>query len=297
MTACEKAAEQRWRRLAAKYGLRLMKSRRRDPDAADAGYQLVDAQSGLPVYANWALGCGFGLDLDDVGSWLSEAPTVAASAPAEPVAVLTRQNSNRPVDDALVAVGSFAGVCVTSGLIVIADRAVHAQAVQCGRDNRVVALRAASDHRDRGAKAAVLGIKNGVALLGNAPWLDADSREALNRLHQERRAVDVAVVNRGEVTLQVPTPSGAWWRLPAVACRRRALAIEATPVSGCEEVVEVIDGAPAFTMQEQLVGFIRVVHLPPPGQPFVIVLRPCLERGGYLGPWRIGGRRRPGAGA
>lgn len=51
-----------------------MKSRRRDPHALDSGYQLVDEQSGFPVFANWALGCGFGLDLDNIEEWLNAPP-------------------------------------------------------------------------------------------------------------------------------------------------------------------------------------------------------------------------------
>ena len=59
--------------MAAKQGLRLEKSRRRDPDAWDyATYQRRDAERNLLVYANWAMQRPYGLDLDDIEAWLSE---------------------------------------------------------------------------------------------------------------------------------------------------------------------------------------------------------------------------------
>jgi hypothetical protein len=214
-------------------------------------------------------------------------PNIPKSTTVRPAPV-TATTNNRwgAIERTLVAIGNPVdgiGVVLVNGMLVCS--ADVAQTATTGGDSSrlTVPVAAEGDHRWRGAKAAALGVRNSIALLGSAPWIDADSREALNRLLQERRAVGVAVVERGEITLQVPTPGGAWWRLPAVARRRQALGIMATPVPGCEEVVEVIDGAPAFTMQEQLVGFIRVVHLPPPSQPFVIVLRPRMVRGSRLG--------------
>ena len=64
MTA-EKVKENRLRRAAERQGLRLMKSRRRDPRALDFGtYMLVDATTDA-VTASGREG-GYGLTLDDV---------------------------------------------------------------------------------------------------------------------------------------------------------------------------------------------------------------------------------------
>lgn len=197
----------------------------------------------------------------------------------EPIIQLAGQNWSRTVDDALVTVRSFQGVCLASRLIAVADRAVCAHAVALNRETQVVALRAASDCRDRGAKAAVLATRNGIALLGDAPWLDADAREALRRVLEERLAVSVDVMGRSEITVRVPTPGGAWWRLPARVRSRRALAIEVTPVPEGEEILDLINGAPAFTEYDQLAGFVRVVRLPPPYQPGVMIERPATGAG------------------
>lgn len=66
----KKIRENRLRNKADRQGLRLIKSRRRDPDAIDyGGYMLVDIETGGAV-----LGAGsfsFQADLDDVEEYLS----------------------------------------------------------------------------------------------------------------------------------------------------------------------------------------------------------------------------------
>jgi hypothetical protein len=52
--ASEKVREDRLRRVANRRGLRLLKSRRRDPQAVDHGrYILVDATTNVVVYGVW----------------------------------------------------------------------------------------------------------------------------------------------------------------------------------------------------------------------------------------------------
>lgn len=71
MNPSEKIRENRIRRTIARRGYALNKSRRRDPKAWDFGsYQITDPQGGGLVFANWAVGHGFGLSLDDVEEWL-----------------------------------------------------------------------------------------------------------------------------------------------------------------------------------------------------------------------------------
>jgi hypothetical protein len=72
MTEVEyKVAENRARRMAERQGLRLAKSRRRDPRSVDYGsYMLVDAAtSGVVAYG---LQSGYGLSLTDVFEILTE---------------------------------------------------------------------------------------------------------------------------------------------------------------------------------------------------------------------------------
>jgi hypothetical protein len=72
MTEVEyKVAENRARRMAERQGLRLAKSRRRDPRSVDYGsYMLVDAAtSGVIAYG---LRNGYGLSLTDVFEILTE---------------------------------------------------------------------------------------------------------------------------------------------------------------------------------------------------------------------------------
>ena len=67
----EEAREDRLRRSAVRQGLRLEKSRRRDPRAFDYGtYQLVDLYLNTLVAGNWNY--GYGLTLDQVEAELTE---------------------------------------------------------------------------------------------------------------------------------------------------------------------------------------------------------------------------------
>ena len=62
----ERVLENRVRRMAQRQGLRLIKSRRRDPQALDFGsYVLVDIESNSLVF-----GDQFGATLDEVAEWL-----------------------------------------------------------------------------------------------------------------------------------------------------------------------------------------------------------------------------------
>lgn len=68
----DKTRETRLRRLAARRGLRLQKSPRRDPRAWDFGtYQLVDDREGWVVLANQQIGQRYGMTLDDIEEWLN----------------------------------------------------------------------------------------------------------------------------------------------------------------------------------------------------------------------------------
>ncbi len=71
MTSTEhKVLENRLRKAAERQGLRLEKSRTRDPHAIDYGtYQLVDARRNI-VKRDWDMDRGFGLDLRSVGRYL-----------------------------------------------------------------------------------------------------------------------------------------------------------------------------------------------------------------------------------
>lgn len=63
----DKVRENRVRRMAARQGLRLVKSRRRDPNAVDFGqYWLTDPDTGGLVF-----GDQWGAELDDVEAWLA----------------------------------------------------------------------------------------------------------------------------------------------------------------------------------------------------------------------------------
>jgi hypothetical protein len=71
MADADKVRENRLRRMAERQGLRLEKSRRRDPRALDYGtYHLVDPSNN--TLAAWGLERGYGLDLDDVERALDE---------------------------------------------------------------------------------------------------------------------------------------------------------------------------------------------------------------------------------
>lgn len=72
-TVDAKVRENRLRRMAERQGLRLMKSRRRDPRAWGYGtYMLVDADTGVVAFADWAVGRGYGLSLDDIEEFLTK---------------------------------------------------------------------------------------------------------------------------------------------------------------------------------------------------------------------------------
>ena len=67
----DKVREARLRRKAARNGLRLVKSRRRDPAAIDYGlYALLDVDTGFVVHISGVISI-FRLTLDDVESFLS----------------------------------------------------------------------------------------------------------------------------------------------------------------------------------------------------------------------------------
>ena len=67
----EKVRENRVRRQVGRRGYQLQKSRRKDPNAWDYGtYQITDPATSMLVLADWAIGQGYGLSLDDVEVWL-----------------------------------------------------------------------------------------------------------------------------------------------------------------------------------------------------------------------------------
>lgn len=66
-----KVLENRMRRAAERQGLRLEKSRARDPNAIDFGsYQLIDQRHNTVVKRDWDMPRGYGLDLRDIGRYL-----------------------------------------------------------------------------------------------------------------------------------------------------------------------------------------------------------------------------------
>lgn len=67
----DKVRENRLRRMAERQGLKLEKSRRRDPRALDYGsYQLVDA--GTATLVAYGTSNGYGLNLDEIEKALTE---------------------------------------------------------------------------------------------------------------------------------------------------------------------------------------------------------------------------------
>ena len=69
----EKIRENRLRRTADRQGLRLEKSRRRDPRAWDFGtYQIVDLYTNLLVLGDHNR--GYGCDLDEIEAYLTSEP-------------------------------------------------------------------------------------------------------------------------------------------------------------------------------------------------------------------------------
>lgn len=72
MTTTEKTRETRLRRMADRQGLRLLKSRTRDPRAIDYGaYMLVDIAIGGAVFGTGALGRA-DATLDDIEEYLTQ---------------------------------------------------------------------------------------------------------------------------------------------------------------------------------------------------------------------------------
>jgi hypothetical protein len=72
----DKNRENRLRRMAARQGIRLVKSRRRDPQALDYGqFWLVDIEANLQL-----TGGQFGISLDKVEDWLTAEETAASDA-------------------------------------------------------------------------------------------------------------------------------------------------------------------------------------------------------------------------
>ena len=69
MTA-EKVRENRMRRRLERRGYRLMKSRRRDPDALEYGtYQVIEIRHNSLAFGD--TNHGFGMSLEDVEDWLN----------------------------------------------------------------------------------------------------------------------------------------------------------------------------------------------------------------------------------
>lgn len=67
-----KIRENRLRRAAHRQGLRLCKSRQRDPNGLTHGtYMLIESRTNAITHANFALEHGYGLTLDDVEKYLN----------------------------------------------------------------------------------------------------------------------------------------------------------------------------------------------------------------------------------
>jgi hypothetical protein len=66
----EKIRENRLRNAAHRQGLKLSKSRRRDPRAQDYGYMLIDPTTNTPVV--WGSPRLYGLSLDEIERALNE---------------------------------------------------------------------------------------------------------------------------------------------------------------------------------------------------------------------------------
>jgi hypothetical protein len=89
----ERVRENRLRRVADRQGLRLVKSRRRDPRAVDYGrYMLVDLATGAVVVGAGALGRPV-WDLDQVEAHLTRAPGGGA---AKQIDVALQDGASRP---------------------------------------------------------------------------------------------------------------------------------------------------------------------------------------------------------
>ena len=72
-TRAQKVQENRLRRVASRRGLRIEKSRRRDPDALDYGlFAIFDIESRGTIHPHGPQSSPYALDLDDVREWLEE---------------------------------------------------------------------------------------------------------------------------------------------------------------------------------------------------------------------------------
>jgi hypothetical protein len=71
MEGKEKTRENRLRRKLDRMGYRLLKARRRDPDAVDYGmYVIADVQTNGIVFGTWDNTDWYQLTLDDVEEWI-----------------------------------------------------------------------------------------------------------------------------------------------------------------------------------------------------------------------------------
>jgi len=71
----DKIRENRVRRQVGRRGYQLQKRRRMDPRAWDYGtYQIVDVATTTIVWADFNVGQGYGLSIEDVEAWLEATP-------------------------------------------------------------------------------------------------------------------------------------------------------------------------------------------------------------------------------
>jgi hypothetical protein len=70
----QKVRENRLRRMAERQGLRLVKSRRRDPHALDYQLYALVSEDEYQIAGGWQKGGRFGFTLDEVEARLSEGP-------------------------------------------------------------------------------------------------------------------------------------------------------------------------------------------------------------------------------
>lgn len=169
----------------------------------------------------------------------------------------------RAAERALVVVGHPAvgtGVVVTGGIIVTTARAALRAAGGADPSRLTVRVLAADDHRWRGAEAGVLScdIVGDGAVLGAAPWVEHDGLDALADLIGERQAVGVQQLEIDEtVTLHVPTPGGAWIRVPGVVASDLDVVVTAASINSDAAIaISNWAGTPVFSETGMLVGFL-----------------------------------------